>query len=194
MQKIANRSPGTDSIGAKLSTAAASDAARSWKESGVAESRRLHASILVVLTFLFVFRVFAQLIQAELDLPFLPEFQSWDSGVLPYAVLVIAQGMIIGTMIAVAWRVWTNRLSSTPWRQRLCLSFGMIYFSVMFIRLVVGLTVLDRVAWFSKPLPTFFHLVLASFILVLGHYLLIIERRRQGPSAPQPGRSQRTPG
>lgn len=192
MQQIANGSPRPDSNGAKISTATARGATLSKERSGAA-SRRVHSSVLVVLTFLFLFRVLAQLIQAEADLPYLPEFQSWDSGAVPYAVLVIAQCIIFGTMIALAWGVWTNRLSPNRWRHRLCLIFGTIYFSSMFIRLVAGLTALNHVAWFAKPLPAFFHLVLASFILVLGRYLLIMERQRQGLGTPQQGRSLRTP-
>lgn len=172
-QHVANGSPRPDRYGAKTSGTAP------LIERSGAVSRRPHAPVLVVLTFLFSFRVFAQLIQSEADLPYLPAFQSWDNGAVPYAVLVIAQFAIIGTMIALAWRVRTNRISPKRWRRRLCLIFGSIYFSVMFVRLIAGLTILGGVAWFSKPLPALFHLVLVSFVLVLGHYLVIVAREWQ---------------
>ena len=181
MQQFANGLPRSSSDGAKHRAAMEGCAVRTLKEREGAESRRLHVPVLAVLTILFVFRVFAQLIQAQADLPYLPTFQSWDSGALPYEALVVAQCLIIGTMIGVTWRVWANRLSPRrPWH-RLCLILGSIYFSVMFVRLVAGLTILGGMAWFSKPLPALFHLVLASFVLVVGHHLVLVAREGRAP-------------
>ncbi|MCY4625891.1 MAG: hypothetical protein OXC99_12955 [Chloroflexi bacterium] len=41
----------------------------------------------------------------------------------------------------------------------------------MAVRLVAGLTLLSDVEWFASTLPALFHVVLASFILLFGHYL-----------------------
>jgi hypothetical protein len=40
----------------------------------------------------------------------------------------------------------------------------------MLLRLILGLTLLSSVSWFATPIPAFFHLVLASIVLVIGHY------------------------
>jgi hypothetical protein len=50
------------------------------------------------------------------------------------------------------------------------LVFGGLYFATMLVRLVLGLTVLSTNRWFSSILPTIFHLVLASYLLVYGHF------------------------
>lgn len=50
------------------------------------------------------------------------------------------------------------------------LAFGGIYFTTMLVRLVLGLTILSTNRWFSSILPTMFHLVLASYLLVYGHF------------------------
>jgi len=40
----------------------------------------------------------------------------------------------------------------------------------MLFRLVAGLTFVTNHSWFSARIPTFFHLVLASFLLLLGSF------------------------
>ena len=42
--------------------------------------------------------------------------------------------------------------------------------------LAAGLTFLADHPWFAKSLPAFFHVVLASFLLLLGHYILAKSR------------------
>ena len=48
---------------------------------------------------------------------------------------------------------------------------GGVYFTVMAFRLFAGLTLLTEHSWFAASLPALFHIVLATFILTLGHYL-----------------------
>jgi hypothetical protein len=50
------------------------------------------------------------------------------------------------------------------------LVLGGLYFATMLVRLVLGLTVLSTSRWFSSVLPTMFHLVLASYLLLYGHF------------------------
>ena len=42
----------------------------------------------------------------------------------------------------------------------------------MLIRLLLGLTIMRDSRWFTSYLPTAFHLVLASWLLVYGHFHL----------------------
>jgi hypothetical protein len=42
----------------------------------------------------------------------------------------------------------------------------------MLARLVLGATVLSSQRWFARPLPTIFHIVLATYLLLCGHYHL----------------------
>lgn len=48
------------------------------------------------------------------------------------------------------------------------LAVGSVYFGIMVLRLLLGATVLREQRWFASPLPTFFHLVLAAYLLVFG--------------------------
>ena len=50
------------------------------------------------------------------------------------------------------------------------LVLGGVYFGGTVLRLVLGLTVRTNSPFFAKPVPIFFHLVLASFLLVCGYY------------------------
>ena len=131
-------------------------------------STRSCAWALWLLTGLFAFRVAAQPAALVFD-RLLPSFNSWDGGVLPYPVLLVTQLVILGWLARTAWRFNLGR--ATPRRSigRAALVFGGVYFAAMFLRLLLGATVLSDVRWFASPLPAFFHLVLATYLLVYGY-------------------------
>lgn len=139
---------------------------------------RLTLVLMSMLTALFVLRVCAQLLQALFPVDWIPEFEAWQGGVLPYPVLLASQFGIIGLMSLVLHRVRNGTIRARPWKYWACLVFGGVYFTVMAFRWLAGLTFLADQAWFAKPLPAFFHLVLASFILLLGVH---IRRRKRNP-------------
>ena len=132
-----------------------------------------HRYFLLMLLFagLFVFRVLAQLTQAIHPVSFLPPFQAWHGATLPYPLLGALQVGIIVVLVNVLWRVRTDIISHRPWKYRVWFALGGIYFASMAVRLFAGLTFLADHPWFSKSLPAFFHVVLAIFILILGHYI-----------------------
>ena len=118
---------------------------------------------------LFVFRVVAQPLALVVPVG-LPAFESWHSATMPYGVLLSSQILILAAMI------WTNhRLGAgtlTPRRVvgLALLAFGALYFVAMLGRLVLGLTILRESRWFASPIPTVFHLVLASWLLLVGRF------------------------
>ena len=126
---------------------------------------------LLVLLGLFVLRALAQLVQAVYPVPFLPPFGAWHGAVMPYPLLVIIQVVVIVALTIVLWRVRSDAIVPSQWKYRVCFILGGIYFSFMAFRLFAGLTFLSDHPWFSKSLPAFFHVVLASFILLLGGYI-----------------------
>lgn len=128
-------------------------------------------SWMLLMAGLFGLRVLAQLIQAIYPLPFIPPFQAWHGAVMPYPVLVVSQFLIILVMAVVLLRVKAGAVVPRRWKYRVCFSLGGLYFSFMAFRLIAGLTFLSDHPWFSKSLPAFFHVVLAAFILLLGHYI-----------------------
>lgn len=126
---------------------------------------------MIALIGLFAGRVVAQLIQALAPVPWLPPFGAWQGSALPYDLLVMAQIALIAMMVWIALRVRDNAMSATPQQVRMLLVFGGLYFGFMAFRLLSGLTVLSDNAWFAKSLPAFFHLVLASFVLLFADHL-----------------------
>lgn len=126
---------------------------------------------MLALVGLFVLRVLAQLIQAVHPIPGLPPFEAWHGAVLPYPLLLATQVLLIVGLVYILRQVRADAIAPRPWQYRVCFLLGGIYFFFMAFRLIGGLTILADHAWFAKSLPAFFHVVLATFILMLGHYL-----------------------
>lgn len=129
-----------------------------------------HALLLGALLAAFMGRVTAQLIQAGRPVNGLPPFDAWQSGALPYPVLVASQLAIIAVAVWVIRGVATGRMRRSAKLGRVLLLFGAIYFVGMAARLALGLTLLRHVGWFTAVLPAVFHLVLASFVLTWADY------------------------
>ncbi len=130
------------------------------------QDRHATGTILSVLTLLFCGRILAQLLQANFDLAALPPFEAWHSGAVPYAYLLIGQLTILGAMVAACRAVL--RGARYPRLGRILLAGGSLYLAVVLARSVIGVLQLSESAWFDEPLPTAFHGVLASFVLLLG--------------------------
>ena len=131
---------------------------------------RRYAPWLWVLAALFCVRVIAQPVALILHPGFLPPFDAWHSAVIPYALLLASQGIIL------FWLAWTamrfSTAAVTP-NRRIgvnALILGTLYFSVMALRLLLGATILHDQRWFARPLPTIFHLVLATYLILFAHF------------------------
>lgn len=129
---------------------------------------RGYACALWLLLALFALRVVAQLAQIGEPLPWLPPFDAWHGGVLPYPALAIAQLAILAAQLHIARTASTGHLRASRRAARIWLGVSALYFAAMAIRLGLGLTVLTSHRWFGATLPAFFHLVLASFGLTVG--------------------------
>jgi hypothetical protein len=86
--------------------------------------------------------------------------------------LLTAQIVIIAVCGIVTWAIGTRRLRPDRRYGIPLLAVGAIYFAAMAIRLIAGITFLSDMAWFAAPIPAFFHLVLALFVVTWGHYHL----------------------
>ena len=129
---------------------------------------RKYAPWLWLLTGLFAIRVAAQ--PAALVFDAVPSFDSWHGGVLPYPVLLLTQLCLLGWLARTARRFRTGPVVPRRRLGRAALFFGAVYFAAMSVRLLLGVTVLANVRWFASPLPAFFHLVLASYVMLFGHF------------------------
>lgn len=124
------------------------------------------AFVLSLLALVFVGRVTVQLIQWVSPVGLLPEFDRWQSGALPYPALLISQLLIIVAMVVTTAKLSRNGLRLRTRTAYVVRAIGLGYVALMLLRLVAGLTFADGHSWWDARLPTMFHLVLASFILV----------------------------
>jgi len=127
---------------------------------------------LLLLFALFLFRVIGQLVQLFCPLSILPPFSAWQSGALAYHWLFGTQILII-ILFSVTIRGFAKQ-TTRPNRRwgRWLIGVGSIYFGVMVLRLLAGITVAKDHPWLGAAIPAFFHLVLATFILFVGHFHL----------------------
>ena len=121
-----------------------------------------------VLISLFCFRVFAQIATKYYDLSFLPPFESWHSGSMPYELLLVLQLIIILAMFRFSIKFGKNDILQNSKRGKVIIIIGSIYFIMMIGRLIIGLMGLSEARFFVNYLTTSFHFVLASYLILCG--------------------------
>ncbi len=129
---------------------------------------------------LFCLRVVGQGLVAFFGVPFLPPMEAWQSGLLPYRWLLLSQVVIIGLYGKVCVDFTRGRgLFVVPRRVfgLGVLGFGSAYLAVMVTRYVVRMGIFPLERWTGGSIPTFFHWVLAVFLLTLGFYHWVRTRR-----------------
>ncbi len=127
---------------------------------------------------LFIFRVCAQLIQKYYAFGFLPPFESWYSGALSYQWLLISQIVIIALLTLVMRNFYRGQVREKYGMGIFLMVSGASYFSLMVFRLIAGLTFAGHHPWLGAKIPAIFHIVLASFVLIAGHFHYKFGRRR----------------
>lgn len=129
-----------------------------------------HIWTLRLLLTIFVVRVAAQPLTLWIAAAYLPPFDAWESGALPYAVLLISQLAIVAGAYFLIRGLSSGAARARRGVGQVVLAAGGVYGGVMLARLLLGATVLTGHPWFARPLPTLFHLDLAAFVLVYGHF------------------------
>ena len=124
--------------------------------------------IILVLTLIFIGRVLAQLIEYFVDISFIPNFDKWQSGTVPYWVLLVFQFTIMSFMVTVYRKLSKGTVQSSKLKRNIYLILGCIYLTGTLTRHILGLTVLSDSVYFTSFISIYFHYVLASFLLVLG--------------------------
>ncbi len=132
--------------------------------------QRQLGSWLILLLGLFAVRVIIQLQLMVSPISHFSEFNDWHSAVLPYPFLYFCQALILAGGWLYVWRLFTTRVRPNPNLGKLLYSLGWLYWSVMFVRLILGFTLMRDVHWFAQELPALFHLLLANILMLVGHY------------------------
>ena len=142
---------------------------------------KIYGTLMWFLSALFAFRVSAQLLVLSNPEWPLPAFERWHSEVLAYPILVAFQLAILLVLGLLSHKVFSDQLTPNSKRAKYLRVFGTFYFLIMLFRLCLSISIihlpgLSELAWFQRPLPSFFHLVLASFILILARCYLSGEK------------------
>lgn len=130
---------------------------------------------------LFILRVLGQLLAYQFEIPLLPSFDVWHSGAIGYQFLLGSQIIIIVMMIVFAYRFDKGLVIRHRKVGDALQIIGILYFSIMFARLSIYLGGLSGHVWFNRPIPSFFHLVLACYIFLAGSYHLNVAEKKSNP-------------
>lgn len=77
-------------------------------------SSEFYGRALVILALLFAFRVVAQFSSIVAGIAFLPPFETWQSGVVPYPILLASQVLILVFMVTAIRRARHIEAASSP--------------------------------------------------------------------------------
>lgn len=124
--------------------------------------------ILIALTALFAVRVIAQVGSMFFSVDWIPAFDRWSSGLIPYPLLLVSQLLILASMIAGCCSKgrW-HPADTTIWVSK---QLAGLYFLIMCLRLVVSISGVSSSPWWQMTLPAFFHLVLASYLYCIAEF------------------------
>jgi len=79
------------------------------------------------------------------------------------------QAIILVSMVCTNYRYSSGKLSANTYFGKGLAVFGMVYLFLMLFRLGLGMSVYSEDRWFSNYIATFFHIVLASWVLVVSY-------------------------
>ena len=130
----------------------------------------------------FLFRVVGQAVQRWAPLPFLPPFDAWQGSGLPYGILLATQIIILGALGYVLTGMAQGRRMLGRRASRIVIGVGALYFAVMAVRLLIGITLAPDSHWFTAWISTALHLALATIIIIWGwHQLRRVNGRTSQP-------------
>ncbi|MEO6708667.1 MAG: hypothetical protein ABI054_10835 [Planctomycetota bacterium] len=121
------------------------------------------------LCLLFVLRVVGQVLVAFFGVGWLPPMEEWQSGLLPYPVLLGSQFAIIGLLVKVCVDLSRGRgffAQERAWFGRPASWVGCVYFGGMLVRYALRMQLVPEARWLGGTIPIVFHCVLASFIIL----------------------------
>jgi hypothetical protein len=153
---------------------------------GQSMARRTYVAVLLLLSLLFAMRVLGQAVQFWTTVPWLPSFESFQGGGLPYWVLLSAQVLILGFMARHSCQVQQGRVEPRRERGRVLLWVGGTYLAGSLGRMAIGL-VPGAPRWYRVWIPGAFHVVLAGYVVTLAAYHL----RLSDPTPPPHRRARR---
>ena len=133
--------------------------------------------ILLACTVLLYFRVIGQVIVVVRAPRWLPPMDQWQSGLLPYPVLLLGQVIVLAfmTWIAVDFVRGYGRFVDPRWPNAgtIFMWIGRLYFTGMVARYVIWMWRRPDQRWLVGTIPIIFHSVVAAFVYAFGRYHVV---------------------
>jgi hypothetical protein len=118
-------------------------------------------------------RVVGQLLTLFVPLSFLPTFERWYSGIVPYPLLLPLQLALLAVMIKIVWDIHQNKgyfSGLQPRTGRILKRLSYVYALAMIGRYALTMFFHPELRWFTGTTPIWFHFVLAAFLYALGNF------------------------
>lgn len=133
----------------------------------------VYSAFLILFTILLLGRVAGQLI-VYLHAPrWLPPMDEWQSGLLPYPVLLASQIVVLTLMTSICVDFARARgffVEPHPGGGVFSIWFACAYFAGMVFRYIVTMIRRPERRWFGGTIPIVFHSVVAAFLWTWGRY------------------------
>jgi hypothetical protein len=132
-----------------------------------------YAFFLWLFTILLVLRVAGQIAVVLFAPRWLPPMEQWQSGLLPYPVLLAGQACVLTVMVWISadfGRGGGVFVRSMPHAGRAALWFSYVYFAGMVVRYIARMTRRPDQRWLGGTIPIIFHSVVAAFLWTFGHF------------------------
>jgi hypothetical protein len=132
-----------------------------------------YGPILWLLTALLFLRVIGQLIVYFTAPKWLPPMAQWQSGLVPYPLLVVVQAVVLALMASISIDFsrgegyWTE---PHPWIGGAAYWWSYLYPGAMVVRYLVRMTRRPDQRWAGGTIPIIFHALAATFQWIFGAY------------------------
>jgi hypothetical protein len=134
------------------------------------------ALLLSLFTILLFLRVLGQIIVVLRAPRWLPPMEQWQSGLLPYPVLLAGQAVVLTLMVWIstnfARRSGVFVEPRRPDAGYIVVWCSYVYFGGMVLRYVVRMWRRPDQRWLGGTIPIVFHSIVAAFLWLVGRYHL----------------------
>jgi len=130
-----------------------------------------------ILTILIVGRVLGQIVVVLFAPRWLPPMQQWQSGLLPYPVLLAGQAVVLWLMFSISIDFARGTgfwVEPHPSLGLAAVIWSSVYAGAMVLRYVIRMTRRPDQRWLGGTIPIVFHTIVAAFQWTFGWYQIAV--------------------
>jgi hypothetical protein len=137
----------------------------------------VYSFFLTLFTVLLLARVIGQLVVVLFAPRWLPPMEQWQSGILPYPVLLASQIVVLTFMVLISADFVRGSgffVQAHPLGGQFSVWFGGVYFAGMVARYIIRMKRHLDQRWLGGTIPIVFHSFVAAFLFTWGKYQSLI--------------------